>query len=164
MILYSLRRLLTALPVLFGVTLVTFIIANMLPGDPAREIAGRYATAEQIEAVRERYGFDRPLIVQYGVYLGRLVTGDLGLSFSTQRPVITELLNYMPATLELTIFAMILTIVIGVPLGVLTGSMKVPWLNSTILFLASGYLCSGQAWFFSTFLLGNWDGCHLKGA
>lgn len=136
MILYSLRRLLTALPVLFGVTLVTFIIANMLPGDPAREIAGRYATAEQIEAVRERYGFDRPLIVQYGVYLGRLVTGDLGLSFSTQRPVITELLNYMPATLELTIFAMILTIVIGVPLGVLTGSMKVPWLNSTILFLA----------------------------
>jgi len=136
MILYSLRRLLTALPVLFGVTLVTFIIANMLPGDPAREIAGRYATAEQIEAVRERYGFDRPLIVQYGVYLGRLVTGDLGLSFSTQRPVITELLNYMPATLELTIFAMILTIVIGVPLGVMTGSMKVPWLNSTILFLA----------------------------
>jgi len=136
MTLYFLRRLLAAIPVLFGVTVITFLISNMLPGDPAREIAGRYATAEQIEAVRERYGFDRPLIVQYGIYLGRLVRGDLGLSFSTQQAVAEELRIHLPATLELTIFAMILTILVGVPLGVMTGSTKSPWINSTILLLS----------------------------
>lgn len=136
MILYLFRRILAAIPVLFGVTVITFALTNMLPGDPAREIAGRYATAEQIEAVRERYGFDRPIIVQYAIYLGRLVRGDLGLSFTTQQAVAKELQIHLPATLELTIFAMILTIVIGVPLGVLTGSTKAPWLNSAILLLA----------------------------
>jgi ABC-type dipeptide/oligopeptide/nickel transport system permease component len=136
MTLYFLRRLLAAVPVLFGVTVVTFTITNMLPGDPAREIAGRYATAEQVAAVRERYGFDRPLIVQYGIYLNRLARGDLGLSWSTQQSVVRELRVHLPATLELTAFAMVLTIVIGIPLGVMTGSTKAPWLNSTILLLS----------------------------
>jgi ABC-type dipeptide/oligopeptide/nickel transport system permease component len=136
MTVYFVRRLLAAIPVLFGVTVITFALTNMLPGDPAREIAGRYATAEQIAAVRERYGFDRPLIVQYGIYVGRLVRGDLGLSFSTQQAVSKELQVHLPATLELTIFAMILTIVIGVPLGVMTGSTRAPWLNSAVLLLA----------------------------
>ena len=122
-----------AVPVLLGVTVITFIITNMLPGDPAREIAGRYATAEQVQAVRERYGFDRPLHVQYWIYLGRLVRGDLGLSFSTQQQVAKELRLYFPATLELTVFAMLLTIAIGIPLGVITGSSRSPWLNSTVL-------------------------------
>ena len=136
MTLYIVRRLLAAIPVLFGVTVVTFTITNMLPGDPAREIAGRYATAEQIAAVRERYGFDRPLIVQYGIYISRLARGDLGLSFTTQQSVLSELRLYLPATLELTVFAMLLTIVIGIPLGVTTGSRRAPWLNSVVLLLA----------------------------
>jgi ABC-type dipeptide/oligopeptide/nickel transport system permease component len=136
MTIYIVRRLLAAIPVLFGVTIVTFAITNMLPGDPAREIAGRYATAEQIAVVRERYGFDRPLVVQYGIYLSRLARGDLGLSFTTQQSVLTELRLYLPATLELTFFAMVLTVVIGIPLGVLTGSRRAPWVNSAVLILA----------------------------
>ena len=91
MTLYVVRRLLATIPVLFGVTVITFALSSMLPGDPAREIAGRYATEEQVEAVRERYGFDRPLIVQYGIYLGRLLRADLGLSFTTQQEVAKEL-------------------------------------------------------------------------
>lgn len=136
MILYIARRLLAAVPVLFGVTVITFILTNMLPGDPAREIAGRYAVEEQIQAVRERYGFDRPLYIRYFIYLSRLVQGDLGLSYTTQQPVMEELLVYFPATLELTLFAMVLTILIGVPLGVLTGSSRSPWLNSAVLLIA----------------------------
>ena len=99
-------------------------------------VAGQFANAEQIEAVRERLGLDRPLPVQYVRYLGRLLQGDLGTSFSSQQEVTQELRTFLPATIELTLVAMLLTIAIGVPLGVMTGSGKSPIVNSSVLFLS----------------------------
>jgi peptide/nickel transport system permease protein len=136
MIQYILRRLILMVPVLLGVTILTFVLSNLLPGDPAREAAGRYATREQIAAVRERLGLDQPLPVQYARYLGRLVRGDLGESLSSRQDVRIELGYYFPATLELAIAAMLLAVLIGIPLGVFTGAGRSPWVNSVVMFLS----------------------------
>jgi ABC-type dipeptide/oligopeptide/nickel transport system permease component len=133
---YILRRLLLMIPVLLGVTLLTFILTNVLPGDPAREAAGRYATKEQVEAVRKRLGLDQPLPVQYVRYLGRLVQGDLGDSLTTKQSISKELSIYFPATLELTFMAMVMIIFIGIPIGVITGSGRSPLLNNIIMLFA----------------------------
>jgi peptide/nickel transport system permease protein len=136
MIQYIIRRLFAAIPVLLGVTIITFVLSQLLPGDPARMVAGQFASAEQITAVRERLGLDRPVPVQYFRYLGRLLRGDLGISFSSQQAVTEELRIFFPATIELTLVAMILTVVIGLPLGIMTGSRKAPFVNSGVLFLS----------------------------
>src|SRR5215208_947903 len=99
------RRLL-ALPVLLlGVSLVVFLVSHMVPGDPARVLAGPFATETDVERLRSLYGLDRPLAEQYIGYLGRVLQGDLGKSFRTQRPVTVELADRLPATIELTIAA-----------------------------------------------------------
>jgi peptide/nickel transport system permease protein len=121
------------IPVLLGVTLLTFVLTNVLPGDPARSLAGKFATPEQVEATRQRLGLDQPLLVQYMRYLGRLVQGDLGTSISSRQPVLKELFVFFPATLELTVAAMTLTIVIGIPLGTLSGVTQSRWLSSLIM-------------------------------
>lgn len=133
---YILRRLVLMIPVLIGVTILTFVLSNLLPGDPAREAAGRYATREQIEAVRERLGLNQPLPVQYARYIGRLLRGDLGESLNSRQEVRTELGRYFPATLELAIVAMTMAILIGIPLGVLTGAGRSPWVNSAVMFFS----------------------------
>lgn len=133
---FVVRRILATIPVVLGVTLITFVLGQLMPGDPARMVAGQFANSEQVEAVRERLGLDRPILVQYGIYLSRLLQGDLGISFSSQQTVARELQTFFPATLELTGLAMLMTVVIGIPLGVLTGSRRSPFLNSTVLFLS----------------------------
>lgn len=133
---YIIRRLLLMVPVLLGVTMLTFILSNVLPGDPAREAAGRFATQEQVEAVRKRLGLDKPLPVQYVLYLSRLVRGDLGQSLNSKQDVSIELLIFFPATLELTGVAMLLIISIGIPIGVISGSGRSPLLNNFIMLLA----------------------------
>ena len=133
---YFIRRILAAVPVLLGVTVITFVLSQLLPGDPARMVAGQFASAEQVAAVRERLGLNQPLPVQYVRYLGRLLRGDLGTSFSSHQQVAEELRSFFPATIELTLVAMILTVLIGVPLGVMTGSRKAPFINSGVLLLS----------------------------
>jgi peptide/nickel transport system permease protein len=130
---FILRRLMLMIPVLLGVTLLTFVLTNLLPGDPARSLAGKFATPEQVEATRQRLGLDQPLSVQYMRYLGRLVQGDLGTSISSRQPVLKELLVFFPPTLELTVAAMTLTIVIGIPLGTLSGVTRSRWFSSLIM-------------------------------
>jgi peptide/nickel transport system permease protein len=108
-------------PVLFGISVLVFVIVRILPGDPATMAAGGAmgATPEAIEAARERYGLDRPIHVQYAIYVRDLVQGDFGVSFMSKRPVTEELRQYLPATLELVVAGLALAIVIGVPLGAL---------------------------------------------
>jgi ABC-type dipeptide/oligopeptide/nickel transport system permease component len=107
------RRLL-ALPVLLlGVSLVVFVVSHLVPGDPARVLAGPFATETDVERLRTVYGLDRPLGEQYLGYLGRVLQGDLGKSFRSQRPVSVELADRLPATIELTAAALL----IGIPLG-----------------------------------------------
>ena len=114
-----LRRLLFMAFVLWGVSLFTFFLARVAPGDPARLIAGPHANAAAIENVRALYGLDQPIPVQYVNYLGGLLHGDLGTSFVTRRPVLTDLVTFLPATLELSIFALLVGSTVGLLLGVL---------------------------------------------
>ena len=88
---YIARRLLQMAPVLLGVSMLTFALTNLLPGDPARAAAGRHATPQQLEQVRERLGLDRPLPAQYAMYMGRLARGDLGTSLTSRQAVAGEL-------------------------------------------------------------------------
>ena len=117
---YILRRLFYIIPVLVGVTLLVFIISHAIPGDPARMMAGQKATREAVENIRRSLGLDRPLPEQYLRYLGGLAKGDLGMSIRNQRPVLDDLRNFFPATLELTLVSMIFCISVGLPLGILS--------------------------------------------
>src|SRR5712691_3266845 len=113
-----LRRLATALPSIAGVIIVTFLLTRALPGDPAAYFAGPAATAQAIEEIRHQLGFDRSLPVQFLDYLGQLVRGDLGTSLGTGQPVMAELLTRLPASAELTLLGLILSVAIAVPLGI----------------------------------------------
>ena len=117
---FILRRLLLLIPILLGLTLLVFLFIRALPGDPAGAILGERATPEALERVRQALGLDKPLIEQYLAYLGGLVRLDLGHSFITNRDVTDDFLQRFPATIELTIAAMIIAVVIGIPLGVVS--------------------------------------------
>ena len=121
---YILKRILLSIIVIFGVVTITFIIARVLPSDPASKWAGTRATPEQVEQARQELGLDDPLIVQYGHYISDLLHGDLGKSLSSKRPVVKEMLEYIPATLELVLLAFILAIIIGIPLGIYSAKKK----------------------------------------
>jgi peptide/nickel transport system permease protein len=103
---------------LFGLTLIVFTISRVVPADPARVLAGDNASVEQVAALRQQLGLDQPVTWQFLHYLRDLLAGDLGTSFYTQTPVLDELLRRLPATLELAIYASILGIFVGMPLGV----------------------------------------------
>jgi peptide/nickel transport system permease protein len=108
------------IPVLLGVSIVVFFMVRAIPGDPAQLLLGQQATEEQVQQVRQNMGLDKPVIVQYGIFLADALRGDLGTSIVTGRPVTTELLARLPATLELTAFAMLVAILVGVPVGVIS--------------------------------------------
>lgn len=115
---YIVRRLILLVVVLLGMSVITFTLSHLVPGDPARLLAGQHATKEQVEAVARLYGLDRPLPEQYWVYMTGLLRGDLGLSMTTRRPVRDDMLQFLPATIELTLVAVILVVLVGIPLGV----------------------------------------------
>ena len=114
------RRLIFLIFVLFGLSLMTFSLSHIIPGDPARLMAGPRAGKSAVEKIREQYGLNDPVPQQYVSYIQGLVRGDLGMSFTTRRPVGDDLKRYLPATLELGLVAFILSSLIGIPLGVLS--------------------------------------------
>jgi peptide/nickel transport system permease protein len=116
---YILKRLLYLIPVLVGVTLLVFIISHAIPGDPARMMAGQKASREAVENLRRSLGLDRPLPEQYVRYLFGLLKGDLGTSIRNQRPVLEDLKDFFPATLELTLASMTICLSLGLPIGIL---------------------------------------------
>ncbi|MGU3400648.1 ABC transporter permease [Brucellaceae bacterium D45D] len=124
MLSFILRKLLTVIGTMLGIAVLTFVITNVAPGDPARLVAGPNATEDMVATIRTEYGLDKPLIEQFAIYMKDLVSGDLGTSIVTTRPVIDELMRYAPATLELVLVAMSLGILIGVPLGMLSAVYK----------------------------------------
>ncbi len=120
MVRYIVKRLALLTITLLGVLTLTFFVSHIVPGDPARLAAGVRAKPEQVEALRKRLGLDRPLWEQYGRYIVGVVRGDLGESIRTRRPVSADLAEYFPATVELTTFAMILCLVVGIPFGIVS--------------------------------------------
>jgi ABC-type dipeptide/oligopeptide/nickel transport system permease component len=117
-----LKRLLMAIPSLIGVVVVTFLLTRALPGDPAAYFAGPAATPQAIQEIRVKLGLDKPLIVQFGNYVVDLAHGNLGTSLTTGQPVATELRNRLPASAELTLLGLIVSIVVAVPLGILAAT------------------------------------------
>ncbi len=117
---YVLKRLLYLVPVLLGVTLLVFVISHAIPGDPARMMAGQKASHEAVENLRRSMGLDRPLPEQYATYLLGLLRGDLGFSIRNQRPVVEDLQDFFPATLELSLVSMLLCVSVGLPLGIIS--------------------------------------------
>lgn len=121
---YLVRRLLLAVLVLIGVSIVTFVIARLVPSDPAAVWVGPRAKPEQVAEARKKLGLDRPLHEQYIRYMGQVLRGDFGISVNSRRPIAGEIRIFLPATLELVIFSMGITILIGIPLGVLSAAWK----------------------------------------
>jgi len=117
-----LKRAAMAIPSLIGVVIVTFLLTRALPGDPAAYFAGPAASPQAIEEVRVKLGLDKPLVVQFGHYVVDLAHGNLGTSLTTGQPVVTELRNRLPASAELTLLGLLVSIVIAVPLGILAAT------------------------------------------
>ncbi len=134
MLRFILRRLLILVPTVLGVTVVAFLFVHALPGDPVLLLAGeRGMSPERYQAEMHRLGFDLPLWQQYLAYLGRLLTGDFGTSFATKRPVWNEFFALFPATVELSICAITLAIVVGIPVGVLAAVRRGRWADQALM-------------------------------
>jgi peptide/nickel transport system permease protein len=121
---FLVRRLALAAFVVLGVVILTFVVARVVPGDPAVTWAGPRARPEQIEAARRQLGLDRPVPVQIARYLGGVATGDWGLSLRTRRPVIDDIARRAPASIELVTVAMVLALAVGIPLGLVAARWR----------------------------------------
>jgi peptide/nickel transport system permease protein len=122
-----LHRLALMLIVLWGVTTITFVVMAVLPRDVASAMSGPNATPEQLEKFRADWGLDRPLIQQYFGFYGRIIHGDLGVSIRTHRPVIAEMLDFLPATFELACLGLLLGLGMGIPLGIVSALARGTW-------------------------------------
>lgn len=131
---FALRRLLAAVLLMLGVTLVAFVLTNLVPADPVSAALGDRAAADPdvVAAFRARHGLDQPLPVQYLTYLSNLLQGDMGVSQQTRRPVLDDLREFIPATLELAFFALGIAIVLGVTLGTLAAMHRNRWIDQVL--------------------------------
>ncbi len=133
---YILRRLLLTIPVVIGVSIIVFGIIRLLPGDPARALAGVQATPEYIEQVRDRYGLNEPIYVQYGKFVAGAVTGDLGTSVFSRRPVTTEISERFPRTLLLASVSLVIATIVGVSAGIISATRRNSVFDNTSMFVA----------------------------
>src|SRR3990172_7673867 len=123
------RRLLFIVPQIIGIVLVSFFLVKTIPGDPATLMLGPTATPEAIASLREQLGLDKPLPMQFLIYLQKMAVGDLGTSWQTTRPVTEDLLMRFPATLELVTYGLLLALLIGIPLGLAAAFKEGSWLH-----------------------------------
>lgn len=130
------KRLLHLIPVLLGMTFVVFLIIRAIPGDPAQVILGQQATAEAMEALREKLGLNNPWYVQYFDYLKNLLTGNLGESLRTKQAISSEVWPYLAATFELAIFAIILAVIVGMNAGIISAWFQNSWFDYMAMVIA----------------------------
>ncbi len=145
---FVVRRLLALPVILVGITFVTFLLLHLVPGDPARLVLGEAAQDPQVvAAVRHEWGLDRPLQVQYLQYVAHLVRGDLGVSIRSRRPVSGDLARYLPATVELGAVSFAITLLLGIPLGVLSGARERTLTDHTSRVASLLFLSMPSFWF-----------------
>lgn len=132
---YILKRLVSAIPVLLGITIIVFLIMSLIPGDPATAILGSYATPENVEKLNRDLGLDKPMVQRYFIWLGNMLTGDFGRSFSLNRPVIDEILERFSATLILAGTSFILCSILGILAGVVSAARQYGWADKAITFV-----------------------------
>ena len=133
---FVVRRVLLLVPILIGLSLLVFIWIRALPGGPAEALLGERADPEAIEQIREQYGLDKPVYVQYWEYVRTTAQGDLGTSVTTRRPVVDELEQRFPATIELTISALLFAVVLGIPLGFVAAKRYGTLIDNASLFVS----------------------------
>jgi peptide/nickel transport system permease protein len=131
-----------------GVTLIAFVLTHLVPGDPAEANLGQRAGSDPVavQVFRERYGLDKPLPVQYVVYLGNLLHGDMGESEQSRRPVRTDLAEYIPATAELALTSIVLSAILGVGLGVFAALHRDRWLDQVLRVVSLGGMSMPSFW------------------
>ena len=132
---YIARRLLAAIPVLFGLTIIVFLIMAMIPGDPATAILGSYATPENVAKLNKDLGLDKPLIQQYFIWIGNLFQGDLGRSYTLNRPVLDEVMERFSATLILAGTSLVLCSIFGLLAGIVSAVRQYGWADKIITLL-----------------------------
>ena len=135
---YIVKRLAMLVPVMLGVSIIAFSLIHLAPGDPARTMLGERATQEQLNEIREKYGLDKPIYVQYGIWLNGVLHGDLGRSITTHEEVAKEIGDRLPNTMELSIAAMIFAIIVGVFAGIISATKQ---------YSITDYTCMGVALF-----------------
>jgi peptide/nickel transport system permease protein len=133
---YIIKRLAMLVPVLLGVSIIAFSLIHLAPGDPARTMLGERATQEQLNEIREKYGLDKPVYVQYGIWLNGVLHGDLGRSITTHEHVSKEIMDRFPNTIELAIAAMLFAIVVGGFAGILSASKQYSITDYTFMGIA----------------------------
>lgn len=134
MLSFILRRLGTFIPTFIGVSIVSFLFIRLLPGDPILLMAGeRGMTDERYAQMMSQFGFDRPLLTQYWDYLTGILRGDLGMSFKTKKPVWDEFFTLFPATLELSLCAIVFAVVIGIPAGIIAAVKRGKWQDQALM-------------------------------
>ena len=134
MIKYVLKRLLMMIPVMLGVLTIAFILNELTPGDAATALAGSEATEEQVEAIREELGLNAPVLVRYGRYVWGLFTrADMGTSYTTNQPVLDEILARYPTTLKLAFLSVAVAVLIGIPLGVIAAVKQYTWIDNVTM-------------------------------
>jgi peptide/nickel transport system permease protein len=162
---YIIRRVLSSIPVLIGILFVTFVLARLLPGDPCRAVLGEKATDAICNEFLHRHGLDRPILIQFGVYINEIAHGDFGVSFRFSETVSQLLVERLPTTIELSFCALVLSLVIGIPLGIISAvrhnslvdvlmmtwanigvSMPVFWLGLMLAFVFSLLLKGTPFW------------------
>ncbi|MFI8492559.1 nickel ABC transporter permease [Peribacillus butanolivorans] len=136
MFVFIVRRILQTIPVLLGVSLVVFLIMQMVPGDPATLLAGEGATKETIEMIRHQLGLDRPILYQYFDYVIHAVQGDFGESLRSSRPVLDEILVRLPITLELALASIFITVVLGMVAGIISATKQYSAADISIMIVA----------------------------
>lgn len=136
MLQYTLRRLLIAIPSILGVLIIVFAMVRLAPGDPATLLAGEFADAATVERIRERFGLNDSMPVQFGRFIGGVFQGDLGRSTRTNREVTADIIDYFPNTLELAFAAILVALVIGVSLGIASALRPNTWVDALSMILA----------------------------
>lgn len=131
---YAVRRLLFAIPLIIGITLISFTIIHLAPGDPVLRFISPDTSQADLERMRHVMGLDRPIPVQYAVWFGNLIQGDWGKSFTDGQPVLEKLLERLPATLELSVISLLLALVVAVPVGVIAATRQYSWFDYSATF------------------------------
>jgi peptide/nickel transport system permease protein len=160
------RRVALALPALFGLVVLTFILSRVIPGDPAAALAGDAATPAQLADIRARYGLDRPLVEQAWVHIRQVVSGDLGNSIFSGRPVSEDIARRLPATLELTFVALLIATFLGIPLGLVAALNHNGPIDHLVRVLSVGGLAVASFWLAIMLQLQfsmEWDVLPLRG-
>lgn len=147
MIRYVIKRLLWLIPILLGVSFIVMVLLELAPGDPARQLLGNFATEEEVAALRETMGLNRPLLVRYFEFIKGVLHGDLGTSYFTKEAVWMEITRRFPYTLRLVCISMSLAVIIGIPIGVYAATHQYTWKDHTAIVASLFCVSMPNFWF-----------------